>query len=133
LADPRQHESQFAEAPYWHDAIIPFTCREYNGLIETPCAARGGLCCLSCHSMHSSQPHDQLAAGMDGNRACLQCHERFAGKIPEHTHHAPNSSGSLCYNCHMPLATYGLLKAVRNHYIDSPSVKVTAQVGRPNA
>jgi hypothetical protein len=33
----------------------------------------------------------------------------------------------------MPHATYGLLKAVRNHSIDSPSARSTLETGRPNA
>jgi hypothetical protein len=33
----------------------------------------------------------------------------------------------------MPHTTYGLLKAIRSHQIDSPSVGATLQTGRPNA
>ena len=40
----------------------------------------------------------QLAKRMDGNEACLQCHEKMRDKISAHTHHAADSSGSLCYN-----------------------------------
>ena len=49
------------------------TCRvggdEYLGLLASPCHRNGELACLSCHSMHSSDPNDQLAESRDGNEA----------------------------------------------------------------
>ena len=36
-------------------------------------------------------------------------------------------------NCHMPHTTYGLFSAMRSHRIDSPSVRVSVETGRPNA
>ena len=56
-----------------------------------------------------------------------------ARSLTAHTHHAPESSGSQCYNCHMPHTTWGLLGAMRAHRIDSPSVAVSVSTGRPNA
>ena len=50
-----------------------------------------------------------------------------------HTHHEFESSGSNCYNCHMSYTTYGLLKAIRSHQIDSPSVAASLATGRPHA
>ena len=119
------------EGSFWPDGMVRVSGREYNGLIESPCHQRGELSCLSCHSMHQSQPDDQLAAGMESNQACLPCHGSI--QLTEHTRHRADSSGSLCYNCHMPHTTYGLLKAMRSHEIDSPSVQATVQTGRPNA
>jgi predicted CXXCH cytochrome family protein len=133
LPEALKHDPKFLEGAFWPDGMIRVTGREYNGLIESACHTKGTLSCLSCHSMHQSDPADQLAARMDGNQACLQCHERFASDFQAHTRHAPGSSGSLCYNCHMPHGTYGLLKSVRNHYIDSPSARTTLETGRPNA
>ena len=83
--------------------------------------------------MHQSKPDDQLAMGKHGNEACLQCHASFRDRIEPHTRHKAGSSGSECYNCHMPHTTYGLLKAIRSHRISSPSVKTTLETGRPNA
>ena len=118
---------------FWPDGMIRVSGREYNGLVETPCFQRGAMSCLSCHSMHQSDPDDQLARRMEGNQACLQCHGDFAKKLTQHTHHAANSSGSLCYNCHMPHTTYGLLKGIRSHQLTSPSVQSSLDTGRPNA
>jgi hypothetical protein len=128
---------------FWPDGMIRATGREFNGLIESPCYQRGKLSCLSCHEMHQSDTGrsrgewaaGQLRAGMAGNAACTQCHERFRNEmeVAKHTHHAAESPGSQCYNCHMPNTTYGLLKATRSHEITSPSVSTGLSTGRPNA
>jgi predicted CXXCH cytochrome family protein len=123
----------FLEEHYWSDGMVRVSGRDFNGLVEAPCHKRGTLACVSCHSMHQSDPANQLAAGMESNEACLQCHTQMRGKVQEHTHHLASSSGSQCYNCHMPHTVYGLLKAIRSHQIDSPKVQTTLATGRPNA
>ena len=47
---------------------------------------------------------------------------RLRANVTAHTRHAAESSGSSCYNCHMPYTTYGLLKTIRSHTVSSPSV-----------
>ena len=132
--DPQQAAKRHMLSGYfWSDGMIRVSGREYSGLVETPCFQRGEMSCLSCHSMHHSKPDDQLARGMESNTACLQCHGDYAQKLTQHTHHAAHSAGSLCYNCHMPHTTYGLLKAIRSHQITSPSAKSSVETGRPNA
>ena len=134
---------------FWEDGMVRVSGREYNGLIESPCYEspdphRKKMSCMSCHSMHQTADdlrpsevwaNDQLGVGMETNRACTQCHPQFESPqaLTEHTHHAPESGGSQCYNCHMPHTTYGLMKAMRSHTVDSPSVKVSQETGRPNA
>ena len=119
---------------FWPDGMVRVTGREYNGLLDTACYQRGKMSCLSCHSMHGYHDNnDQLAPRMETNKACLQCHDNFRDKLTAHTHHAAGSSGSLCYNCHMPHTTYGLLSGIRSHQIDSPSVETQLKTGRPNA
>jgi predicted CXXCH cytochrome family protein len=118
---------------FWPDGVVRVTGREYNGLLRSPCFAGGNFSCLSCHSPHASDPDDQLKPGMRGDQACLQCHRDLSQRITAHTHHTAESSGSRCYNCHMPHTTYGLLKASRSHTIESPSVRATLASGRPNA
>ena len=60
--------------------------------------------------MHQYQDRaHQLRPRMEGNQACVQCHTAFEAKLEEHTHHRAMSTGSLCYNCHLPHTTYGLL------------------------
>lgn len=91
------------------------------------------MSCLSCHSLHESEPVDQLEAGMRNNDACYGCHADIRDALVEHTHHAPDSAGSLCYNCHMPNVVYGLLGVHRSHRVISPSVQTTLESGLPNA
>ena len=119
---------------FWPDGMVRVTGREYNGLLDTACFQRGKMSCLSCHSMHGyHDKNDQLAPRMETNDACLQCHDDLRENLTSHTHHAANSAGSLCYNCHMPHTTYGLLNSIRSHQIDSPSVETQLKTGRPNA
>ncbi len=118
---------------FWKDGKIRVTGREYNGLLESPCHQRGTMSCVSCHSMHKSDPNDQLASGMRTNKACLQCHKEMSDDVSAHTLHPVNSAGSNCYNCHMPHTSYGLLKAIRSHTIETPNVETTLETGRPNA
>lgn len=102
------------------------------------------MTCVSCHALHAPEDDprplrtwadDQLAPGMRGDAACTGCHPAFARPeaIAAHTHHAPGSTGSGCYDCHMPNTAYGLLKLTRNHQLESPSAAVTVATGRPNA
>jgi len=81
----------------------------------------------------SAWADDQLKPEAQGNGACASCHAAISGNITGHTHHRADSSGSSCYNCHMPHTTYGLLKTIRSHQISSPSVQASLQTGRPNA
>ena len=129
---------------FWADGMNRIAGREYNGLIETPCFVRGEMSCLSCHQLHkegddprsaAEWANDQLKPGMRGNLACTHCHAEYAEPAPltRHTNHAANSTGSVCYNCHMPHTTYGLLGAIRSHQIDSPSVQAGIETGRPVA
>jgi hypothetical protein len=82
--------------------------------------------------MHQGEPNDQLDPQKTANRACAQCHEPQTRAGSAHTHHAASSTGSLCYNCHMPHESYALLGAIRSHRIDSPSFDARTR-DRPNA
>lgn len=115
----------------WADGTLRVSSRDYTGMIESKCMASGKLGCGSCHSLHDSDPDGLVADGKAGDGACTGCHPSYGA---EHTHHRADSAGSRCYNCHMPHTVYGLLKAIRNHRIDSPTV--TGKSGgseRPNA
>jgi formate-dependent nitrite reductase cytochrome c552 subunit len=160
LESPRMKEllasdAGFVRDIFWSDGMVRATGREYNGLIESPCFKNATpgmndtrtLSCFSCHTMHKTPEDarsldawadDQLAAGADGNRACMQCHDRGPQSaalrpLEQHTHHRADSAGSSCYNCHMPHTTYGLLKTIRSHQISNPSVQASLDTGRPNA
>ncbi len=139
-ADPTQ---------FWSDGTIRVNGREINGLYKSQCFVHGDparpvITCISCHSLHPREDDpaflerwadDQLKAEMATDLACTQCHcgLQRPSDLTAHTHHSAESSGSRCYNCHMPNTAYGLLKATRSHTIDIPSVDKDLEVGRPNA
>jgi hypothetical protein len=132
--NPKFAGDHYVESSFWKDGTNRVAGDEFLGHIVSKCYVKGELSCISCHSMHRYQDRDdQLKPEAAGAKVCLSCHEKFGANLAEHTHHAPQSSGSDCYNCHMPHTTYGLLKAIRSHRIDSPSAATTAQTGRPNA
>jgi hypothetical protein len=138
----------YLQGTFWSDGMVRVSGREYNGLVDSPCFARATdpqrtLTCASCHTLH--KPNDdrrrtgewaetyQVAVGKNGNNACVGCHVSVASNLTAHTQHRADSSGSSCYNCHMPYTTYGLLRAQRSHQISSPRVKDSIDTGRPNA
>jgi hypothetical protein len=137
----------FVSSIFWSDGMVRATGREYNGLLDSPCYKNSKedartLSCFSCHTMHQTaddaRPLNEWATGQvapraEDNGACLQCHQGLGRDVPAHTRHRADSSGSSCYNCHMPFTTYGLLKTIRSHQISSPTVQATVQTGRPNA
>ncbi|MCB9892571.1 MAG: C cytochrome precursor [Planctomycetes bacterium] len=128
---------------FWNDGTVRVSGREYNGMLETPCFQRGEMSCMSCHELHpegndallASWRSAQMRVGVGADAACIACHEAYTDEraLTDHTHHAPTSTGSSCVNCHMSHTTYGLLKAIRSHTIDSPRVNVTLATERPNA
>lgn len=136
----------FLRNRFWSDGMIRVSGREFNGLVDSPCFSKGKgdrqLSCLSCHTLHQpatdARPRAewanyQLKAHMESNAGCTQCHEQINQNLAAHTHHAANSAGSQCYNCHMPYTTYGLLRAMRSHQVSSPTVQASLATGRPNA
>jgi hypothetical protein len=136
----------FARERFWSDGMIRISGREYNGLIESPCFTHGKddrrMSCFSCHAMHKAADDpralaewtdDQLKPGMRSDQACLQCHAEFSSDISAHSRHLAGSSGSRCYNCHMPHTTYGLLKSIRSHQVSVPTARESVETGRPNA
>ncbi len=121
---------------FWGDGTIRVGGRELNGLERSACYERGHgkqrISCLSCHSLHASEPNDQLRRE-SVDTSCRRCHAAEARRPAEHTHHAAGSAGSSCVGCHMPFTSYALFTAIRSHRIDSPSALATATSGRPNA
>jgi len=134
LAHHLAEDPLFLKNYFWADGTTRVSSRDYSGMIESKCMSGGKLWCGSCHEVHGDAPNNQLARGADGDSACVKCHPAIGAAVEKHTHHAAGSVGSRCYNCHMPYTVYGLLKAIRNHRIDSPTV--TGKRGgdeRPNA
>ncbi len=120
---------------FWGDGTPLTTALEYQGMALSACyqGGHGKMSCLTCHSMHQSDPNHQVKEGMRTNAACYSCHESYRAKLAEHTHHAADSSGSLCLNCHMPHQVYSLLTTHRSHRISIPRVRDSIDTGKPHA
>lgn len=134
LADLKRNPDFFRER-WWDDGTILAGGREYTALKDSACFTKGKMSCMTCHSMHQSDPNDQLAAGMDGPAACVACHQepKYNSQVSTHTFHKSGSTGSNCLNCHMPHTTYALFSAIRSHQIQSPRADASARFGTPNA
>src|SRR5262249_4740116 len=89
-------DDAFASSRYWKDGMVRVSGREYNGLVESPCFKGGAFSCLSCHSMHDSEPDGQLIHEREGNAACMQCHRALGENIEAHSHHRAGSPGAAC-------------------------------------
>src|SRR5262249_35205018 len=106
---------------FWSDGSPRLTAYEYQGMTRSKCFTAGQpgarITCTSCHSMHDGDPRGQLTAEKRTNTACTQCHHQFtsSAELTAHTKHSENSSGSLCYNCHMPRIVYGVMSIHPTH------------------
>jgi predicted CXXCH cytochrome family protein len=120
---------------FWGDGTPLTTALEYNGMALSACyqKGRGAMSCLSCHEMHPADPNHMLKPAMRSNEACLQCHGSYRERLTEHTRHAADSAGSLCYNCHMPHQVYSLLTTHRSHRIETPTLEGSLGTGKPHA
>lgn len=123
-----EREPDYLEARFWPDGMVKITGREWGAVVQSPCATDPTFSCMTCHDVHGADPDDQLRTEARGDEVCIQCHAAQADRR-RHSHHETVE----CQDCHMPHTTYGLLQAVRSHQIDSPSVQVNLDTGRPNA
>lgn len=128
------NEDMFA-LRFWADGTPRLSAYEFQGLEMSACMDSQDLSCMDCHTLHSGDPRGQISDQNRGNAPCLRCHEEFSGdaSLQAHTKHAPESSGSVCYDCHMPKIVYGVMEIHRSHRIEVPDPTSGAAGGRPNA
>lgn len=133
-ADYRANRQFYAER-FWEDGTMLAGGREYTAMSASGCFKAGKISCVSCHSMHKSDPNDQLKRSLSDSQMCAQCHsdEKFTSAVEKHTFHKSGSDGSNCLNCHMPHTSYALFKGIRGHGISSPSIRSSSRYGTPNA
>ena len=138
--DELKKNKEFFQERWWDDGTILAGGREFTAMRVSACYTNKkegikNISCLDCHSMHHSDPKDQLRQDLTGNQSCVQCHkdDKYTTNIELHTHHEVDSSGSSCVNCHMPHTSYALLGALRSHQIQSPSALRSIEHGVPNA
>ena len=132
---PIDGQEEMFKNRFWRDGTPRLTAYEYQGLSQSQCYQEAALSCMDCHSMHAGDPAGQITERNRTNAACQRCHQdlRSEDALAEHSRHPPESSGSLCYNCHMPQVNYGVMAIHRSHRIEVPDARRDALAGRPNA
>ncbi|MHC5113173.1 MAG: multiheme c-type cytochrome [Planctomycetota bacterium] len=115
----------------------------FRSFIESACYESADVRCYDCHDPHHNKRtvRDGLRGASAASDAyCLGCHDHIAEDIAGHTHHEPGTSGSFCYDCHMPREIQNLVggweKFIRTHQMSSipnPAATIEHGAGAPNA
>ncbi len=136
--DTKIGEFSFA-ARFWQNGSPRLTAYEYQGILRSACFTKGDhqnrINCLTCHSMHEGDIKGQIKPENLTDKPCLSCHQQYsqAPQLATHTGHKTDSTGSRCYNCHMPRVVYGVMAFHRTHDITVPDPRLTASQNVPNA
>src|SRR5438045_4121361 len=133
------------QGEFWPDGK-PSRFNRPQAIMQTGCFQRGQATCTNCHSGHGSKNSHALkveveAAGGGHTRQsdalCTQCHTRAGGaggaSWTDHTHHAADSQGSRCIECHMSDVNWRLITRRRDHTFQPPVPELSARFGEPNA
>ncbi|TDR17436.1 ammonia-forming cytochrome c nitrite reductase subunit c552 [Marinicella litoralis] len=118
---------------FWADGTPRLTAYEYQGIVQSACLQDNSFTCNSCHNMHGGDPKGMIEPENRTNQACLTCHQDMVESPEAHTGHDVDGAGSLCYDCHMPKMTYGIMTFHRNHRIESPVSHQELSIEKPNA
>ncbi len=97
-----------------------------------------GVRCTDCHDPHTA------ALKAQGNALCTQCHSPappaefpsitpFAYDSPAHHHHADDTVGTRCVECHMPSKMYMQSDPRRDHSFKVPRPDLSVKLGTPFA
>jgi predicted CXXCH cytochrome family protein len=133
---------EFSNKAFYRDGRFRQTTFIVESLMRSKCYRQGHASCGSCHDPHPAHfgaNKTSLKYVSDPNRMCTQCHFQLKTQVQtvQHTHHAFNSKGSLCVNCHMPRIMDSMLFWARTHRIDDiPDPRMTLRFGQessPNA
>ncbi len=100
----------------------------FTSWLMSPCAQSGELDCVHCHT--SSGRYRFQSENF--NDACMPCHANKVRDITAHTHHPPESEGSRCISCHMPMSSFAQMNR-SDHSMRPPSPAATMAFQSPNA
>jgi len=141
LATGREHENvnwvcgrcHAGERPYYAAGMSTWNSTEYTDATKGGCYSQ--LTCIDCHDPHTSIGPQWTQTERQNDESCLKCHEqlRSAEALQKHSHHAADSEGSRCMNCHMPRLNEGLQEVVRTHMIFSPTNSEMIESNQLNA
>ena len=90
---------------YFADGTAHKNRMQGNDFVQSLMYSRG-VTCFSCHDPHGSANEAMLRQPPSG--ICADCHGPntqngpHAATVAGHTHHKPDSAGSVCIACHMP-------------------------------
>ncbi len=101
----------------------------YTSWQMSPCVKAGKLDCLHCHT---SSGRYRFANPERANDACLPCHKSRVENVGAHTRHKPDSEGSRCVSCHMPLTRFAAMER-SDHSMRPPTPATTVAFESPNA
>jgi tetratricopeptide (TPR) repeat protein len=101
----------------------------YTSWIMSPCVKSGKLDCLNCHT---SSGRYKFRVDEKANEACMPCHQDKTSNSTEHTHHKPQSAGSKCISCHMPMTEFARMRR-SDHSMLPPTPAATIAFKSPNA
>ncbi len=130
---PRGIDPDLFRLRFWEDGTARLTAYEYQGVVQSKCHDDSEFTCLSCHALHSGDVHGNIPEENRSNKPCLACHTEFSDDVSTHTKHEADSSGSLCYDCHMPRMVFGVTGIHRSHRIELPRPAENAANNRPDA
>jgi tetratricopeptide (TPR) repeat protein len=100
----------------------------YTSWSMNSCAAKSKLHCVNCHTSSGRFRFP----GEKANQACLPCHEARVREASTHTHHKPDSVGSRCISCHMPMTEFARMRR-SDHSFRPPAPAATLAFKSPNA
>ncbi|RJP44961.1 MAG: hypothetical protein C4548_05305 [Desulfobacteraceae bacterium] len=93
----------------------------------SPCVKSGELNCLHCHTSSGRYRHKNAP-----NQSCATCHPKKVENAAAHTFHKPDSPGSRCINCHMPMTSFARMRR-SDHSMLPPTPSATIAFESPNA
>lgn len=121
------------DTAYWADGRPRRLANEALAFWQSKCFLQGHATCVTCHA----HPHMNSASDPrlrpTNNALCAKCHTTIAKNVTAHTHHAVNSRGNSCVECHMPREVRSLHARMRDHSISIPVPENTIRHGIPNA
>jgi tetratricopeptide (TPR) repeat protein len=124
-----------AEDPaYWADNRTRRFSNDAFGLWQSECYLKGKATCVDCHvQAHETEIERNPQLRPDANAICARCHQSIGKSVAAHTHHAAQSVGSSCVECHMPRTVYSIKAQIRDHSMSIPVPENTIRHGIPNA
>jgi predicted CXXCH cytochrome family protein len=115
-----------ADHLYYPDGQILEEDYVYSSFIQTK-MYYNDVKCTNCHNPHTTK------LKYEGNKLCLQCHEKEKYDVYEHHFHQADSTGASCISCHMDGAYYMVNDYRRDHSFRVPRPDLSVEYGVPNS